>query len=271
MATKLLFTLDAQANSIRCSHGNTKHIMQGIGNSSNRNLGEGNPVNLNPTKDVKTSPPENVGDDLETDQAFKAVCERVDDKNLWVVHLLACYFHSDKIIAQPYAFTSEKLVTQLSNVPTSGFIQFLGEFVVHHCVYIWHTRKVNLVIFFIRDERSKGNAWNQMLNKLGTLVRHYGKRTAASLLRRKQFAKCRDVHGISKATSQLAMESALGIVRKINVRVSKYVLDGGKSLLHCVLENTQFDYIDRKETAFLIAYTLYNNFVLMRKLQNNNK
>lgn len=267
MTTKLLSTLNAQTNSTRCSHGNTNHIMQRIGNSSNHNLGEAIPVNPNPRIE---SPPEKFGDDLETDQAFKAACGRVDDKTLWVVHLLAGYSHAEKITAQPYAFTSEKLVTQLISAPTSRFIQFLGEYVVHHCVNIWHTRKVNLVVLFICGEINEGYAWNQMLYNLGSLVRRHGKRTAASLLRRKQFAKCKDALDISQAT-KLAMECALDIVRNINNRVSKYVFHGGKSLLHCVLENTQFEYIDRKETAFLIAYTLYNNLVLMRNLQNRRK
>ena len=36
------------------------------------------------------------------------------------------------------------------------------------------------------------------------------------------------------------------------------VVCGGMTLLHFCLENTQFKYIGRKETAYLIAYILHN-------------
>mmetsp|Transcript_9250 Transcript_9250/g.14232 ORF Transcript_9250/g.14232 Transcript_9250/m.14232 type:complete len:254 (-) Transcript_9250:34-795(-) len=207
---------------------------------------------------------------------FKAACERVDDNDIWCILLLVDLpslnysevESKEKIVAGLDVFTSNpkttEIVAQLIIAPASELVQFLGECIVHKCVYLWHTRKFNLIIFFVGKEINKGYAWNRMIYDLITFITHDGKRIAASLLRRKQFAKCRDALGKSpQGTSQLAMECALDIALNIQMGIGNYVLHGGKSLLHCCLENTQFKYIGRKETACLIAYTLHKNLMIM--------
>ncbi len=244
-----------------------------------RGDGEGDEVNL-----LLHDQEEQENSQKRSKTDFKAACERVDDNDIWCILLLVdfpslnyCEIESKvKIVAGLDAFNSNpnatEIVAQLINAPASELVQFLGECVVHKCVYLWHTRKFNLIIFFVGKEINKGYAWYQMIYDLISFITHDGKRIAASFLRRKQFAKWRDALGKSpQGTSQLALECALDIARNIQMGIGNYVLHGGKSLLHCCLENTQFKYIGRKETACLIASTLHKHLMMMHSLKNSKK
>jgi len=283
MAMKHLSPLYAQANSIRYHDGNAKQFN---GNPSYHNLVEGIPFSPDPVTDIKLSSCKKVGDgvDVVSEIDFKTACERVDDKEICCIVALVelstlNYCNRDNKennVAGKDAFTSNpttpEIVAHLNNAPTSVLIQFLGEYVVHKCVRIWHTRKLDLLSFFICDEIYKAYAWEEILLDLVSVITRYGKRTAASLLRRKQFSKCRDLlRKSTQAASKRAVEKALDIVGNINIGVGNYVLSGGKSLLHCCLENTQFKYLPEKETACLIACSLHENLMMMHTLKNRKK
>jgi len=283
---ELLSPLHAQSNSISCNDGKEMHIMQRIRNRSTRNLREEILFTHNPEKDVKTSCCKKVGDgdDVVSETDFKAASKRVDDKDIWCILLLVDLpdlnyseiESREKVVAGMDAFNSNpkitEIVAQLMNAPASGLVQFLGECVVHKCVYLWHTQKFNLIIFFVGKEINKGYAWNRMIYDLITFITHDGKRIAASLLRRKQFAKCRGALGKPpQSTSNLAKEWALDFARNIQMGIGNYVHHGGKTLLHCCLENTQFKYIGKKETACRIAYTLQNNLIMMQSIKSRMK
>ena len=253
---------------------------------SNRNLGEEIRFTHNPVKDFKTSCCKKVGDgdDVDSEADFKAACKRVDDKDIWCIlslmnlpNLNYCEIESkEKIAAGLNAFNSNhkitEIVAQLSKAPAFELVQFLGECVVYKCVYLWHTRKFNVILFFIGKRINKGYAWDQLMCDLIRYITKHGKRIAASLLRRKQIAKCREALGKSpKVTSSLALKCALDIVRNIHRGIDDNVLCGGMTLLHGCLENTQFKYIGRKETTCLIAYTLQKNLMMMQSLKDRKK
>ncbi len=222
------------------------------------------------------------GDDVVSEIEFERACERVDDKDICCIVALVdlstlnhCnHGNKEKAVARADSFISiiknSDIVAQLINAPTPGLIHFVGECVVHKCVHLWHSRQLDLFSFFLGDEINKSFVLKQILDDLLSFIRRRGKRIAASLLRRKQFAKCKDFLSKSpQAASKLAVEWALDIAHNIHNGVCTYLLRGGKSLLHCCFENTQFNYIGRKHTACLIAYSLQKKLMTMQRLKKN--
>mmetsp|Transcript_802 Transcript_802/g.1328 ORF Transcript_802/g.1328 Transcript_802/m.1328 type:complete len:217 (+) Transcript_802:292-942(+) len=202
------------------------------------------------------------GDDDDDLRAFKAACDRVGDNALWCVLLLADYPNMKDCRLD----NIQKIVAQSLNTPTSGLIQFVGEYVFHKCVSIWSARKDYLGLILIHGKLYKGYAFARMIDDLMYVIQRHGKRNAASMLRRHQFTKRRYALNKSQPTSELATEWALDIVRKISNGVCTYVKCGGNSLLRCCLDNIQLEYFDRKETACIIACTLLDNLAMMKHL-----
>eukprot|EP00984_Skeletonema_dohrnii_P032104 scaffold25545_cov78-Skeletonema_dohrnii-CCMP3373.AAC.4 len=145
-------------------------------------------------------------------------------------------------------------------------VQCLGEHILRRCVYIWSKREFDLSKFFISSEIHKEYAWSTMLNDLTLFILHYGKRTAASLLRRKQFLKLKEVLGKSQATTKLAVDWALDIVCNISVGVRDFDVHEGDNLAHCCMQNARLEFVDKVELSCLLAYTLHDNLDAMKKL-----
>lgn len=267
-----------------------------IVNSSVVNVGEESPSIPNPNKNLKTSQYE-VGSE---DSSIKGTEELKDDDMLGDKDICVCIkigyemlfdskspnknppwtlYKSDPMEdGTPLSSDKhkERLLAELFNPdanaglhpdPEDLLVTFLGEYVVYKCVRFWNSRSgdQHLRNFFIFGQINKGYACNKMFYDLLSCITSYGKRHAASMLRRKKLAKT----SLRDALSARAIKKALKIVRNIHERVNDYIPKAsGGSLLHCCVENTPFHFFDGRKTAYLIAYTLHSNLVLMHESNN---
>jgi hypothetical protein len=262
MAMKLLPTHKQAnySNLIKCHPpGIAKPFKRQIGHSSTtQNEVEVCPATTHHCQEFKVSC---KGDDDDL-RAFKEACDRVGDKALWCVLVLADYPNMKDCRLD----NIQNIVARSLNTPTSRLIQFVGEYVFHKCVSIWSAKKDNLGLILIHGRLYKGYAFARMIDDLMHVIQRHGKRNAASMLRRHQFTKRRYALNKSQPTSELATEWALDIVRRISDGVRTYVNRGGNSLLRCCWDNIQLEYFDRKETACIIACKLLDNLAMMKRL-----
>jgi hypothetical protein len=131
--------------------------------------------------------------------------------------------------------------------PEIDLIQFLGEYVLHKCVAMWHdkifNRSFRIDSDFVLGFANSRIIWLELLSDLRSFIEQYGRRYAASMLRRTVFKNLRSVQDRSQPISKLALEWAVGAVNDLLEKGVGSRWHGQTVLSFCTKHN-QFKYID---------------------------
>lgn len=150
----------------------------------------------------------------------------------------------------------EQWLKCVNNVSTQVQIRFLGEYMLYKCVNTWHNKSFNLRAAFVCDiTNDESLIWIGIISDLMSFIKRFGRRYAASMMRRSAFKKLRKSHVDYQAISKLALEWAIGAVDKLldNVRELPCL---GRSVPRFCTEHNQFNFIkDNMQTIKRIAHT----------------
>jgi len=150
----------------------------------------------------------------------------------------------------------EQWLKCVNNMTTQVQIRFLGEYMLYKCVNMWHTKSFNLRAAFVCDiTKDESLIWIGIISDLMSFIKRFGRRYAASMMRRSAFKKPRKSQVDYQAISKLALEWAIGAVDTLFDNVTELPCLGRSVPRFCTKHN-QFNVIDdNMQTIKRIAHT----------------
>ncbi len=163
----------------------------------------------------------------------------------------------------------EQWLKCVNNMSTQVQIRFLGEYMLYKCVYVWHKKNFNLRAVFVCDIMSNiGLIWMGIIFDLKSFIKRFGRRYAASMMRRSAFKKLRKSHVDYQEISKLALEWAIGAVNRLLYNVKELPCLGRIVPRFCTKHNQLHVIDDKMQTIERIAHT-YTRVIADMKREND--
>ncbi len=151
-------------------------------------------------------------------------------------------------------------------LPTAERTQFLGEYMLHKCVNIWHDKDFALGSFYVFGTADTSLIWSGMIFDLGSFIRRHARRCAVSMMKRSGFKEL-------IKSAQLAKEWAIGAANELLVNVSELARASfhEESVRSFCTKHIQFKYIDNMQTSQRIAHTYTRVVRQIRNIEKEQK
>lgn len=159
----------------------------------------------------------------------------------------------------------EQWLKCFNDMSTAKQIRFMGEYILHKCVNMWHNKSFDLETFFVYGITDYVIIWNRLLFDLRSFVKKVGTRYGSSMLRRSK--KLGNVHSqpICKHASQWAIRA-----------VNELIMSGidlpyrAPSFVSFAKKNNKMRYIDDNMKTIQRILHVYIRQIMLCKEENKN-